>query len=128
MNYKETLLMPKTAFPMRGGLPNKEPKIQEEWDEKEIYQKSLEKNKGNTSYILHDGPPYANGGLHMGHALNKILKDIITRYKTMQGYYTPYVPGWDTHGLPIEQALTKKALNVKKCQFLNSERNVKNLR
>ncbi|ASE35867.1 isoleucine--tRNA ligase [Staphylococcus pettenkoferi] len=113
MNYKETLLMPKTAFPMRGGLPNKEPKIQEEWDEKEIYQKSLEKNKGNTSYILHDGPPYANGGLHMGHALNKILKDIITRYKTMQGYYTPYVPGWDTHGLPIEQALTKKGVKRK---------------
>ncbi|MCI2802394.1 isoleucine--tRNA ligase [Staphylococcus pettenkoferi] len=113
MDYKETLLMPKTAFPMRGGLPNKEPKIQEEWDEKEIYQKSLEKNKGNTSYILHDGPPYANGGLHMGHALNKILKDIITRYKTMQGYYTPYVPGWDTHGLPIEQALTKKGVKRK---------------
>ncbi|MCY1575468.1 isoleucine--tRNA ligase [Staphylococcus pettenkoferi] len=113
MDYKETLLMPKTAFPMRGGLPNKEPKIQQEWDEKEIYQKSLEKNKGNTSYILHDGPPYANGGLHMGHALNKILKDIITRYKTMQGYYTPYVPGWDTHGLPIEQALTKKGVKRK---------------
>ena len=113
MDYKETLLMPKTAFPMRGGLPNKEPKIQEEWDEKEIYQKSLEKNKGNTSYILHDGPPYANGGLHMGHALNKILKDIITRYKTMQGYYTPYVTGWDTHGLPIEQALTKKGVKRK---------------
>ena len=113
MDYKETLLMPKTAFPMRGGLPNKEPKIQEEWDEKEIYQKSLEKNKGNTSYILHDGPPYANGGLHMGHALNKILKDIITRYKTMQGYYTPYVPGWDTHGLPIEQALTKTGVKRK---------------
>lgn len=113
MDYKETLLMPKTAFPMRGGLPNKEPKIQEEWDEKEIYQKSLEKNRGNTSYILHDGPPYANGGLHMGHALNKILKDIIMRYKTMQGYYTPYVPGWDTHGLPIEQALTKKGVKRK---------------
>ncbi|MGK3150569.1 isoleucine--tRNA ligase [Staphylococcus shinii] len=113
MDYKDTLLMPKTDFPMRGGLPNKEPKIQEEWDEKNIYQKVLDKNEGNPSYILHDGPPYANGSLHMGHALNKILKDIITRYKSMRGYYTPYVPGWDTHGLPIEQALTKKGVKRK---------------
>ncbi|MGW7951894.1 isoleucine--tRNA ligase [Staphylococcus xylosus] len=113
MDYKDTLLMPKTDFPMRGGLPNKEPKIQEEWDEKNIYQKVLNKNEGNPSYILHDGPPYANGNLHMGHALNKILKDIITRYKSMRGYYAPYVPGWDTHGLPIEQALTKKGVKRK---------------
>lgn len=113
MDYKDTLLMPKTDFPMRGGLPNKEPKIQEEWDEKNIYQKVLVKNEGNPSYILHDGPPYANGNLHMGHALNKILKDIITRYKSMRGYYAPYVPGWDTHGLPIEQALTKKGVKRK---------------
>ncbi|AID43050.1 isoleucine--tRNA ligase [Staphylococcus xylosus] len=113
MDYKDTLLMPKTDFPMRGGLPNKEPKIQDEWDEKNIYQKVLDKNEGNPSYILHDGPPYANGNLHMGHALNKILKDIITRYKSMRGYYAPYVPGWDTHGLPIEQALTKKGVKRK---------------
>ncbi|WP_404969162.1 isoleucine--tRNA ligase [Staphylococcus xylosus] len=113
MDYKDTLLMPKTDFPMRGGLPNKEPKIQEEWDEKNIYQKVLDKNEGNPSYILHDGPPYANGNLHMGHALNKILKDIITRYKSMRGYYAPYVPGWDLHGLPIEQALTKKGVKRK---------------
>ncbi|RIM89712.1 isoleucine--tRNA ligase [Staphylococcus xylosus] len=113
MDYKDTLLMPKTDFPMRGGLPNKEPKIQEEWDEKNIYQKVLDKNEGNPSYVLHDGPPYANGNLHMGHALNKILKDIITRYKSMRGYYAPYVPGWDTHGLPIEQALTKKGVKRK---------------
>ncbi|MGS0663865.1 isoleucine--tRNA ligase [Staphylococcus arlettae] len=113
MDYKETLLMPKTAFPMRGGLPNKEPKIQEQWDQQNIYQKALQQNEGNPSYILHDGPPYANGSLHMGHALNKILKDIITRYKTMQGFYTPYVPGWDTHGLPIEQALAKKGVKRK---------------
>ncbi|MCG7338708.1 isoleucine--tRNA ligase [Staphylococcus sp. ACRSN] len=113
MDYKETLLMPKTAFPMRGGLPNKEPKIQEEWEAKQIYKKVLDQNKGNPSYILHDGPPYANGNLHMGHALNKILKDIITRYKSMQGFYAPYVPGWDTHGLPIEQALTKKGVKRK---------------
>jgi len=113
MDYKETLLMPKTAFPMRGGLPNKEPKIQEEWEAKNIYQKVLGKNEGNPSYILHDGPPYANGSLHMGHALNKILKDMMVRYKSMRGFYAPYVPGWDTHGLPIEQALTKKGVKRK---------------
>ncbi|BCU52085.1 isoleucyl-tRNA synthetase [Staphylococcus auricularis] len=113
MNYKDTLLMPKTDFPMRGGLPNKEPKIQQAWDENNIYQKSVKQNEGQPAYILHDGPPYANGNLHMGHALNKILKDIITRYKTMRGYYAPYIPGWDTHGLPIEQALTKKGIKRK---------------
>ena len=106
--------MPKTDFPMRGGLPNKEPQIQEKWDAEDQYKKALEKNKGNQSYILHDGPPYANGSLHMGHALNKIIKDFIVRYKTMQGFYAPYVPGWDTHGLPIEQALTKKGVDRKK--------------
>ena len=114
MNYKETLLMPKTDFPMRGGLPKKEPQIQEKWDADNQYQKALAKNKGNQTYILHDGPPYANGNLHMGHALNKIIKDFIVRYKTMQGYYAPFVPGWDTHGLPIEQALTKKGVDRKK--------------
>mgnify|MGYP002758242602 FL=1 len=113
MNYKDTLLMPKTDFPMRGGLPKKEPEIQKQWDEQDLYHKILEKNKGNETYILHDGPPYANGNLHMGHALNKILKDFIVRYKSMQGYYSPYVPGWDTHGLPIEQALTKKGIKRK---------------
>ncbi|MDG0819904.1 isoleucine--tRNA ligase [Staphylococcus equorum] len=113
MDYKETLLMPKTDFPMRGGLPNKEPKIQEEWEAQNIYQKVLDKNEGNPSYILHDGPPYANGNLHMGHALNKILKDMMIRYKSMRGFYAPYVPGWDTHGLPIEQALTKKGVKRK---------------
>ncbi|MDU6097511.1 MAG: class I tRNA ligase family protein, partial [Staphylococcus epidermidis] len=114
MNYKDTLLMPKTDFPMRGGLPNKEPQIQEMWDNDDQYRKALEKNKNNPSFILHDGPPYANGNLHMGHALNKIIKDFIVRYKTMQGFYAPYVPGWDTHGLPIEQALTKKGVDRKK--------------
>ncbi|WP_210126698.1 MULTISPECIES: isoleucine--tRNA ligase [unclassified Staphylococcus] len=122
MDYKDTLLMPKTNFPMRGGLPNKEPKIQEEWDANDIYQKALDKNKDNEHYILHDGPPYANGNLHMGHALNKILKDFITRYKTMQGFYTPYVPGWDTHGLPIEQALTKKGVKRKELSIAEFRR------
>lgn len=122
MDYKDTLLMPKTNFPMRGVLPNKEPKIQEEWDANDIYQKALDKNKDNEHYILHDGPPYANGNLHMGHALNKILKDFITRYKTMQGFYTPYVPGWDTHGLPIEQALTKKGVKRKELSIAEFRR------
>ncbi|MFD1360265.1 isoleucine--tRNA ligase [Lentibacillus salinarum] len=108
MDYKETLLMPKTKFPMRGNLPNKEPERQKKWDENHIYEKGMERTKGRPLFILHDGPPYANGDLHIGHALNKILKDFITRYKSMSGYHAPYVPGWDTHGLPVETALTKK--------------------
>ncbi len=113
MDYKETLLMPKTDFPMRGGLPNKEPHMQEEWEKVRMYQKSLDRQKGKPTFVLHDGPPYANGDIHIGHAENKILKDMIVRYKSMSGFYAPYVPGWDTHGLPIEQALTKKGVNRK---------------
>ncbi|GIO21893.1 isoleucine--tRNA ligase [Oceanobacillus sp. J11TS1] len=108
MEYKQTLLMPKTAFPMRGNLPNKEPERQKNWEENNQYQKNLERTKGRPLFILHDGPPYANGDIHIGHALNKILKDFIIRYKSMTGYHAPYIPGWDTHGLPIETALTKK--------------------
>ncbi|RYG74096.1 isoleucine--tRNA ligase [Lentibacillus lipolyticus] len=108
MDYKETLLMPKTKFPMRGNLPNKEPERQQKWDDEQIYEKGLARTKGRPLFILHDGPPYANGDLHIGHALNKILKDFITRYKSMSGFHAPYVPGWDTHGLPVETALTKK--------------------
>lgn len=107
MDYKETLLMPKTAFKMRGNLPNKEPKRQEQWEENNIYEKVQERTKGRPSFVLHDGPPYANGNLHIGHAMNKILKDFIIRHKSMTGYHAPYVPGWDTHGLPIEVALSK---------------------
>lgn len=114
MDYKETLLMPKTKFPMRGNLPNKEPLRQEKWDADKIYEKGLARTKGRPLFILHDGPPYANGDLHIGHALNKILKDFITRYKSMSGYHAPYIPGWDTHGLPVETALTKaKKINRK---------------
>ncbi|MCZ2257095.1 isoleucine--tRNA ligase [Sporosarcina sp. G11-34] len=105
MDYKDTLLMPKTKFPMRGNLPNKEPEMQAKWEEMDIYAKVQERTKGRPNFILHDGPPYANGDLHMGHALNKVLKDMIVRHKSMTGYHAPYVPGWDTHGLPIEQAL-----------------------
>jgi len=113
MEYKNTLLMPKTEFPMRGGLPTKEPQIQEMWKEKDIYAKNLERTKDRPKFILHDGPPYANGDLHIGHALNKVLKDMIVRYKSMSGFQAPYVPGWDTHGLPIEQALTNKGVKRK---------------
>lgn len=113
MEYKDTLLMPKTAFPMRGNLPNREPQIQEKWNEMNIYQKVQERTKDRPKYILHDGPPYANGDIHIGHALNKILKDFIVRFKSMTGYNAPYVPGWDTHGLPIEQALTNKGVKRK---------------
>lgn len=108
MDYKETLLMPKTEFPMRGNLPNKEPIRREAWEKNKIYEKVQDKTKGQPLFVLHDGPPYANGDLHIGHALNKILKDFIVRYKSMTGYYAPYVPGWDTHGLPIETALAKQ--------------------
>ncbi len=114
MEYKNTLLMPKTDFPMRGNLPNNEPKIQAKWEEMDINAKVLERTKDRPAFILHDGPPYANGDLHMGHALNKVLKDMINRHRSMTGYYVPYVPGWDTHGLPIEQALTNKGHDRKK--------------
>lgn len=113
MEYKNTLLMPKTAFPMRGNLPNREPEMQEKWAEMDIYKKVQERTAGRPLFVLHDGPPYANGDLHMGHALNKVLKDFIVRYKSMSGFQAPYVPGWDTHGLPIEQALTNKGVKRK---------------
>lgn len=105
-DYGKTLNLPKTSFQMKANLPNKEPNILKKWYEDEIYQKGL--NKGTKSFILHDGPPYANGGIHIGHALNKILKDIILKYKRLSGYNAPYVPGWDTHGLPIELKVSEK--------------------
>lgn len=113
MELKKTLLMPKSDFEMRGNLPVKEPKILQRWEEIDLYGKMLEKNKNNDAYILHDGPPYANGNMHCGHMLNRLLKDFIVRYKSMQGYYTPFIPGWDTHGLPIENVITKKGVNRK---------------
>ncbi|MBU8877744.1 isoleucine--tRNA ligase [Bacillus sp. FJAT-29790] len=113
MDYKDTLLMPQTEFPMRGNLPKREPEIQEKWEEMNIYEKVQERTKGRPMFILHDGPPYANGDIHMGHALNKILKDMIVRSRSMSGFNSPYVPGWDTHGLPIEQALTNKGVKRK---------------
>ena len=113
MELKKTLLMPKTNFEMRGNLAQKEPLIQKQWEQDKIYQQILSKNNGKPTFILHDGPPYANGDIHVGHALNKILKDIVVREKNMRGYYAPYIPGWDTHGLPIESVLSKKGINRK---------------
>lgn len=113
MELKDTLLLPKTSFEMRGNLGVREIEFQEKWAALNLYERVLQKNEGGESFILHDGPPYANGAIHIGHSLNKILKDFVLRYKTMQGFYTPYIPGWDTHGLPIEQALTKKGVNRK---------------
>ncbi|MEG0366945.1 MAG: isoleucine--tRNA ligase, partial [Coprobacillus sp.] len=113
MNYKDTLLMPNTEFEMRGNLPKKEPAYVERWKESHMYEKVIEQNKDNDSFVFHDGPPYANGNMHTGHMLNKIIKDVICRYKNMQGLYTPYIPGWDTHGLPIENAIQKLGVNRK---------------
>lgn len=102
MDYRKSLNLPRTDFPMKADLPRREPEIQRSWKEKDIYRRVLEKNSGKTPFILHDGPPYANGDLHLGTALNKVLKDIIIRHKAMSGRFCPYVPGWDCHGQPIE--------------------------
>ncbi|MDE6502713.1 MAG: isoleucine--tRNA ligase [Ruminococcus sp.] len=102
LDYNTTLNLPKTDFPMRGNLPKREPATIEKWEQERLYYKMIEKNQGKPSYILHDGPPYANGEIHLGTALNKTLKDFIVKYKNMSGFCSPYVPGWDTHGLPIE--------------------------
>jgi isoleucyl-tRNA synthetase len=107
VDYKDTLNLPQTDFPMKANLAQKEPEILRFWQERAIYHKMQERNRGNERYILHDGPPYANGNIHIGHALNKILKDIIVKYKSMRGFYAPYVPGWDCHGLPIELQVDK---------------------
>ena len=111
-DYGQTLNLPKTDFPMRGNLPENEPKIQDAVFEKDLYEKMLAKNKGKKPFVLHDGPPYANGEIHIGHALNKVLKDTIVRYKNLKGFDTPFVPGFDTHGMPTEKkAIEKLGLN-----------------
>ncbi|MBQ2154579.1 MAG: class I tRNA ligase family protein, partial [Oscillospiraceae bacterium] len=108
MDYKNTIITPKTDFPMRGGLPQREPAMLANWQKIDIYNELRKKNAGKPRFILHDGPPFSNGDIHMGHALNKTLKDFIVREKAMRGYDTPYVPGWDNHGMPIESAIIKK--------------------
>ncbi len=107
-NYRDTLNLPETELSMKAGLPRKEPEILEFWNELDIYKKIRKNNKGNKSFILHDGPPYANGSIHLGHSVNKILKDITIKSKTLLGMDAPYVPGWDCHGLPIELNVEKK--------------------
>jgi len=107
-DYNETLNLPKTDFPMRGNLPSREPQQFKAWEEEKLYEKILERNAGKPRYVLHDGPPYANGDIHLGTALNKVLKDIVVKYRNMAGYQSPYVPGWDTHGLPTELKALKK--------------------
>ena len=114
MRVKNTLNMGKTKFKMRGNLPVREAQWQKEWEENKLYEQRLKLNKGKPRFDLHDGPPFANGNIHIGHAMNKVSKDIIVRFKNMNGYYAPYVPGWDTHGLPIEQQLTKQGVDRKK--------------
>ncbi len=106
--YDATLNLPKTEFPMRAGLPKREPDMLKHWEELDVYNLMLKKNEGKPLFNLHDGPPFSNGALHMGHALNKAIKDIITRSYAMRGYYTPYIPGWDNHGMPIESAIIKE--------------------
>jgi isoleucyl-tRNA synthetase len=124
MEYGKTLNLPKTEFPMRANLPQREPEMLKYWEKEKMYSKLRELRKGKKKFVLHDGPPYANGNIHLGTALNKILKDIVIRFRSMEGYDSPYVPGWDTHGLPIEQqAIKNLGINrheVSKVDFRNS--------
>ena len=114
LDYKATLNMPKSGFPMRAGLPAREPEMLERWNKIDVYRLLMEKNADKPRFSLHDGPPFSNGDLHMGHALNKSIKDFVVRSYAMRGYYTPYIPGWDNHGMPIESAIIKKnKLNYK---------------
>ncbi|MCX8022896.1 MAG: class I tRNA ligase family protein, partial [Syntrophorhabdaceae bacterium] len=121
MEYKDTLNLPKTPFPMKGNLPVKEKEILKFWEEARIYERLLSENRDRPSFILHDGPPYANGNIHLGTALNKILKDIIIKSKFLAGYRADYVPGWDCHGLPIEHQVEKetkeKGLSLSKIEI-----------
>jgi isoleucyl-tRNA synthetase len=111
---KDSLLLPKTAFSMKANLPNKEPQILESWEKNKIFEKIRKKSIGKKKFILHDGPPYANGHIHMGTALNKILKDMIIRFHQMDGKDSVYVPGWDCHGLPIEWKIEEQYKKKKK--------------
>jgi len=107
-DYKKTVFLPRTGFPMKGNLPVREPAMLERWEKMDLYRRQREQSKGREKFILHDGPPYANGHLHIGHALNKILKDVVTRSQQMLGKDSNYVPGWDCHGLPIEWQVEQK--------------------
>ncbi|NIO10290.1 MAG: isoleucine--tRNA ligase [Deltaproteobacteria bacterium] len=121
MEYKQTLNLPKTSFPMRANLPQNEPRQVEKWQNNKTYFKIVAAKEGKQKFILHDGPPYANGNIHLGHALNKILKDIIVKYKSMTGFEAPYIPGWDCHGLPIELQVEKSIGRAKKNSLSKAE-------
>ena len=108
MDYNKTICLPKTDFPMRAGLPKREPEMLKRWETEDLYHELLKKNEGKPLFNLHDGPPFSNGSIHMGTAMNKAIKDIITRSYAMRGYYTPYIPGWDNHGMPIESNIIKQ--------------------
>ncbi|MBI1883394.1 MAG: isoleucine--tRNA ligase [Chlamydiae bacterium] len=126
MDYKETLNLPKTSFPMKADLPKREPLFLDQWEKEKLYERLQEERKEAPPFILHDGPPYANGDIHIGHALNKILKDMIIRYYSMKGFRAPYVPGWDCHGLPVElqlfKELGKTQHNVDRLEFREKAR------
>ena len=111
-NYKNTVLLPKTDFPMKADLVTREPARLAKWETSKLYERIIEKRKNDPKFVLHDGPPFANGDVHMGTALNKILKDLIVKSKTMAGHYAPFIPGWDCHGLPIEFKVVKEAQNL----------------
>ncbi|WP_444328611.1 class I tRNA ligase family protein, partial [Paratractidigestivibacter sp.] len=119
--YKKTTNLPQTGFPMRASLAQNEPKRLKQWEDDDVYSQLLKKNEGHKKFVLHDGPPYANGPIHLGHAQNKISKDIINRYKSMQGFQTPYVPGWDCHGQPIEHKV-ETILGTEKFNQLPTEK------
>ena len=129
MDYGKTLHLPETEFPMRGNLPKREPEILKFWEDNKIYQKRLELRKDAKPFILHDGPPYANGKLHIGHALNKTLKDIIMKYKTMTGHYTRYIPGWGIHTVcqSSMRLLKTLVLTVMKWHHWTCATNVRNM-
>lgn len=120
-DYKNTLNLPNTAFPMRGNLAKREPGMLEDWEKRGLYKKIREARSGCNTFILHDGPPYANGNIHIGHSINKVLKDIIIKSKTLSGFDSPYIPGWDCHGLPIEvkveSMVGKPGVKVSAAQF-----------
>jgi len=108
MDYNATVNLPKTDFPMRAGLPKREPDMLQRWNDLDLYHEMVRRNEGKPPFVLHDGPPFSNGMIHMGTALNKCLKDFINRYKSMAGYKMTYTPGWDNHGMPIESAIIKE--------------------